>query len=70
MTLCDRGRGLVDVYIHIGKNRNHSAVNVEWLGEDFLDTSYVPAAEPVNNREEQITVITTDEPLCSPWTEL
>ena len=33
-------------------------------------TSDVPVAEPVNNREEEITVITTDKHLCSPWTEL
>ena len=33
-------------------------------------TSDVPVAEAVNNREEQITVITTDEHLCSPCTEL
>jgi len=44
-------------------------MDVKWLDEEFLDTSDVPVAEPVNNREEQITVITTDENLCSPWTE-
>ena len=60
----------MDEYIRMGKNSNHSAVDVEWLDEEFLDTSGVRVAELLNNSEEQITIITTDEHLCSPWTEL
>ena len=47
-----------------------SAEDIEWLDEQYLDTSDVPVAEPDDNCEEQITVITTYEHLCSPWTEL
>ena len=62
-------RGPVDAYIRMGK-KIESAVDVEWLDKEFVDTSDDPVAEPVNNREEQITVITIDEHLCSLWTEL
>jgi len=36
-----------------------SAEDIKWLDEEYLDTSDVPVAEPDNNREEEITVITT-----------
>ena len=51
-------------------NVYESAMDVEWLDEEQLDTSDVPVAESDNSREEQITVNTTEEYLCSPLNEL
>ena len=40
------------------------------MDEEDLDVTDVPVAEPDNACEGQITVITTGEHLCSPWTEV
>jgi len=49
---------------------HENAEDVEWLDEEDLDVTDVHVAEPDNACEGQITVIMTDEHLCSPWTEV